>query len=361
MRQIGLTEIQDIALGAAVYGTGGGGDPHVGMLMAMQAIEQNGPVTLLDADEVPDNALIVPSAMMGAPTVLVEKIPSGGEAIKAFEMLGKRLDRPVYATMPIEAGGVNSMLPFALAATCGLPIIDADGMGRAFPELQMVTFTLGGISATPMVLCDEKGNSVLFDTVSNLWTERLGRACTVQMGGSTMIALYPMSGQQMKASSILGIVSQTERVGRVIREAKHSQTDPVNAVLEACGGYRLFCGKVTDVARKTIGGFVRGNSRFDGLEQWRGQTLELEFQNEHLLARCNDKVICTTPDLIAVLDMDTGRPITTEGLRYGARGIVIAIPAAPQWRTPEGLKIVGPEYFGYQEPFIPVEQRLQQG
>ena len=33
-------------------------------------------------------------------------------------------------------------------------------MGRAFPELQMVTFTIGGMSATPMALTDEKGNSV---------------------------------------------------------------------------------------------------------------------------------------------------------------------------------------------------------
>lgn len=175
-----------------------------------------------------------------------------------------------------------------------------------------------------------------------------------------MIALYPMSGQQMKNASITGIISQTERVGRVIREARHTQTNPIEAVLDACGGFRLFCGKVTDVARRTVGGFVRGSSRFDGMAQWRGQTLELEFQNEHLLARCNGKVICTTPDLIAVLDMETGRPITTEGLRYGARGVVIAIPAAPQWRTQEGLEIVGPAYFGYQEPFIPVEQRLQQ-
>lgn len=37
------------------------------------------------------------------------------------------------------------MLPFALAARRGLPVIDADGMGRAFPELQMVTFYLDGI------------------------------------------------------------------------------------------------------------------------------------------------------------------------------------------------------------------------
>ena len=56
---------------------------------------------------------------------------------------------------------MNSMLPIAAAARLGLPLVDADGMGRAFPELQMVTFTMGGVSATPMALVDEKGNSAI--------------------------------------------------------------------------------------------------------------------------------------------------------------------------------------------------------
>lgn len=140
MRLIGKQEIEDIAIGAALLGTGGGGDPYIGKLMALQAIEENGPVKLLDVDELPDDALVVPSAMMGAPTVMVEKIPSGEEAVGAFESLQKYLGKEVYATMPIEAGGVNSLLPFALAAQLDLPVVDADGMGRAFPELQMVTF-----------------------------------------------------------------------------------------------------------------------------------------------------------------------------------------------------------------------------
>ena len=71
----------------------------------------------------------------------------------------------------------------------GFSAIDGDGMGRAYPELQMVTFTMHGVSATPMVLCDDKGNSLVLDTVSNAWTERLARALTIEMGGSAMVGL----------------------------------------------------------------------------------------------------------------------------------------------------------------------------
>lgn len=156
MRKIGLTEVEDIALGAALLGAGGGGDPYIGKLMAIGAIKECGPVELIDPDDVPDDALIVPIAMMGAPTVLCEKGVGGNEYKVLYDMVSKFYGQPIYAFMPIEAGGVNSMLPIAAAARLGLPMVDCDGMGRAFPELQMVTFTIGGVKATPMALTDEK-------------------------------------------------------------------------------------------------------------------------------------------------------------------------------------------------------------
>ena len=47
---------------------------------------------------------------------------------------------------------------------------------RGASRPQTITFTLGGISATPMAMFDDKGNGATFDTVSNKWTERLARA-----------------------------------------------------------------------------------------------------------------------------------------------------------------------------------------
>jgi DUF917 family protein len=61
-----------IALGGAVLGSGGGGDPYVGRLMTQQSIEKSGGVKVIDIESLPDDALILPIAMMGAPTVMVE-------------------------------------------------------------------------------------------------------------------------------------------------------------------------------------------------------------------------------------------------------------------------------------------------
>ena len=142
MTLLDLEALDEIALGATVLGTGGGGDPTLGKLMAQQAVARHGPIQLLPLDEVPDEEWIIPTAMMGAPTVLVEKIPSGTEVLDAFRMLERRLHCRAVATLSIEAGGVNSMIPMVVAASLGLPIVDADGMGRAFPEIQMVTPTM---------------------------------------------------------------------------------------------------------------------------------------------------------------------------------------------------------------------------
>ncbi|WP_223587583.1 DUF917 domain-containing protein [Neobacillus bataviensis] len=361
MRKIGKQQIEDIAVGAALLGTGGGGDPYIGKLMALQAIEEYGEVTLLDPDEVPEDALVVPSSMMGAPTVMLEKAPSGEEAIEAFKNLEEYLGKKIYATFPIEAGGVNSMLPFATAARLGLPVIDADGMGRAFPELQMVTFYLDGISATPGVLADEKGNTLLLSTINNVWTERIARAATIQMGGSVMCAIYPMAAKELKQSGIHGILKLEEEIGKSIRLAKVNNVNPIEQVLITVGGFELFSGKVSDINRKTETGFARGEAKIEGLNEYKGETCTLSFQNEHLIAQTEQRLLCVTPDLIAVLDAETGLPITTEGIRYGARCVVIGIPCHPKWRTAKGIDTVGPKYFGYNVDYVPVEELVKKG
>lgn len=51
MRKIGISDIEDIALGAALLGAGGGGDPYIGKLLAIGAVKECGEVSLIDVDE----------------------------------------------------------------------------------------------------------------------------------------------------------------------------------------------------------------------------------------------------------------------------------------------------------------------
>ena len=362
MRKIGIPEIEDIALGAALLGAGGGGDPYVGKLIAIGAVQECGPVTILDPDEVPDDALVVPIAMMGAPTVLCEKAIGGEEYKTLYETVSAFYGKPIYAFMPIEAGGVNSMLPIAAAARLGLPLVDCDGMGRAFPELQMVTFTIGGGSATPMAMVDEKGNSCIFRTVTNKWTEEMARAVTMACGGSVSVSLYAMEGRFMKEYGVHGIVTRSETLGSAIRKVKEvSDKTPEEAFLEITEGYKLFQGKICDVLRDVRNGFNFGKVLLDGIGDDKGRSAYVEFQNENLTAVVDGKLLAITPDLICLVDIETFIPVPTDALKYGKRVMVVGLKCFPLWRTEAGLKLVGPRYFGVDTDYIPLEERCKGG
>ncbi|MFJ6417002.1 DUF917 domain-containing protein [Paeniglutamicibacter sp. NPDC091659] len=343
---ISLDMIAPLARGAAVLGTGGGGDPYIGSLLAEQALREHGPVTAISLEEVPDDALALTVSMMGAPTVMVEKLPSLEELVAPVRALEKHLGRKMTHVACAEVGGVNSTIPIAAAAVLGLPLIDADGMGRAFPELQMLLPTLYGITASPLAISDEKGNTAVLETANNLWTERIARVACVEMGCSVMVAGFAMDGRQARASMVPGSLGHCLSIGTGIEEARAAKTDPVAVVLDLIGGLEIFAGKVVDVERGTTKGFARGNARIEDADS----TLRLSFQNEHLIAQTGARVLATTPDLIMVLDHESGEPITTESLRYGQRVRVLSAPSDPRWHSPEALAMVGPGYFGYDMP-----------
>lgn len=358
MRLVEAEQLDDIALGAAVLGTGGGGDPYIGKLMAQHSIRKCGPVLMVSVNELDDDALIACSAMMGAPTVMVEKIPSGEEIVTAFKALQDYLGKPLYATMSAEAGGLNSSTPFTVAAELGIPLVDADLMGRAFPEIQMVTATLYGISATPMSIADEKGNTCIINTFNNRWTETFARTIAIDMGCSAFIGLFVMTGKELKDAAVAGTITTVESIGKTIRAAHAAHVDPIEAVRAATNGHLIWKGKIADINRRTETGFARGTAAIEGVDEYEGRTLRLDFQNEFLIAREGENAVVTTPDLITVLDAEAGNAITTESLRYGYRVAVLGLPCDPRWRTPAGIELAGPRYFGYDVDFLPVEERF---
>lgn len=353
-------DLEYIAIGASMLGSGGGGDPYIGKLMAKQAIKKHGPAKLVSADEIPDDELVLPSAMMGAPAVMIEKLPNGNEPEFAFRSLEAYLGKKAYAVLPIEAGGINSCIPIYTAATLGLPLVDADGMGRAFPELPMVTFSVGGVSATPMILCDEKGNKILLETINNSWSEILARTATVAMGLSSMISIYCMDGITLKKYAVRGTISLARKIGEKIVESNKSKTNPINAILELTKGYKLFEGKITDVRRDLTTGFIRGKVTISGMQSDKNSSLEIDFQNENLIAMADGRPVAMTPDLITVIDKEKGFPITTENLKYGQRVVVIGMPCDSFWRTEAGLKQVGPAYFKYDMDYVPIETLVEE-
>lgn len=354
---ITAADVEDIAVGAAVLGTGGGGDPHIGKLVAKQTIDRYGAVDLVTPEALADDDFVVPVAQMGAPTVSVEKPPGGGELLASVERVEEEVGRKACAIMPIECGGINSTFPIAVAAQRDLPLVDADGMGRAFPELQHETFNIYGVSGTPAAVSDAHGNVCLLETVDNEDLEWLARGITVRMGGTGYIADYPMTGDEVKDTAIPNTMSLVRNVGNAIRATTGNVVDAIKDVTaDSIYGEAqiLFDGKIVDVKRRTEQGFVFGHVELEGLDSDGGRSMSIEFQNENLAAEIDGEYVATVPDLITVIDRETADPVPTERLRYGARVRVLGIPTPSIMRTDVALDVWGPQTFGIDTEYEPL-------
>jgi DUF917 family protein len=360
-------DLPDLARGATLLGTGGGGDPYIGKML-VERVLGDGEITVLDPDELADDLFVIPTAQMGAPTVMIEKIPAGTEPTLALRTLEAHLGRTADATMPIECGGINSMIPLVVAAETGLPVVDADGMGRAFPELSMETFAVYGVHGSPLALAGERGEQVIIDTGDDdRQMEWLARGITIRLGGVGHIAEYAMSGAEVKRTAVPRTISMALALGRAIREAREQHRSPFEAIERTLSTTlysqvrELFSGKVSDVERRTTEGFAKGRATISSLDAQSTDSLEIAFQNENLIARRGGEVVAIVPDLICVVDIETGEPITTEGLRYGQRVKVLGISTPEMMRTPDALKAFGPSAFGLDETFVPVETLVARG
>ncbi len=347
--QIDANSLESIAIGAGILGTGGGGNPYLGKLQVRRQLDSNADIVVVSLAEVPDSAVVTTVGAMGAPVVSVERISRGDEALVAMRALEQHIGTPITHLIPGEIGGSNAMLPMVISAMTGLPLIDGDGMGRAFPELQMDTFMIYGVPAAPAAIADVHHSAVVWSSIRDAESlERQARALTIQMGGSAGLAFPVLGGAQVKELAIPETISFARAIGDAVRKARSDHENPVEAIQSICDARLLFSGKIVDVERRMAAGFSRGNLTLEVLAEQRSRRITIEFQNENLIVM-EDQVLASVPDLICIVDQDTAEPVTTELLRYGLRVSVLLMPAPDLLKTAAALKVVGPEAFGYDQ------------
>jgi len=295
-------------------------------LQLRNEVKARGPQPILDPQVLDDDATVVVVGYIGAPTASIEKLQEGTELLRCVRLMEKHLKTQVDAIGIAEIGGGNSMGPLITGLQMGLPTVDADGMGRAFPELPMTTFLFNDeIHAAPFAMADAGDNAVVVpQTVNDEWAERIARTLAVSMGATAGLAGFVMTGAQFKAYCI-----------------------PYTLTLA------LMRGKISDIDRRTTEGFAKGTITIEG-HGVDSEQLYIEFQNEFLIAYLNGKALVTVPDLICIVTEEEGAPIATELLRYGTRVAVLGVPGAPQLKTERALGVVGPEAFGYEDAFVPL-------
>jgi DUF917 family protein len=346
-----IDDVAALAAGAAIFGTGGGGAVFTAERGVNTAIAEHGPVPLLTVDDLGPEDLVIIMSGIGAPTVGIEMLPSRDQVQALLDETELVAGRKVTAIMAAEIGGSNGVAPVGWAARLGVGILDADGMGRAFPEATMIAMNVAGVPCDFAIMADVVGNISVLKTIDIAWLERHARAITVASGGLCLGAHYPLTAETAKGAVIEGTVSRAIRVGHALLSA----ADPVEGVATELGAAVLIRGKVVDVARRTEGGFVRGSVTIAGTGADRDRLQRIELQNENLVVIEDGEVIVSVPDLVTIVDAESGHAISTEMLRFGQRVAVLAWACDPLWRTDRGLELAGPPAFGYDIPYTPFD------
>jgi DUF917 family protein len=352
VREIEPDELEPLATGAWILGAGGGGSPYCGYLNIKNLYGEGVRVRLIDAMDLDDDDLVAVVSNMGAPLVGQERLSDPAFAARPVSMMEDHLGQKFRAVMSVEIGGGNAIQPLLVAAVTELPVVDADAMGRAFHEAQMTSFAICDLRPYPLTLADIRDNEVIIPRAASWkWMERLSRKACTEVGSIAATCKAPRTGHEVKSCGILYTVTQAIAIGRAVQAARKAHRDPIEAILEHQRGKLLFRGKVQDMARRTTEGFLRGRAEFVGHDEFRDRRFALDFQNEWLIGRLDDRPLVTVPDIVCVIDTNSGEAIGTEVLRYGQRVTIIALPAPAILSTSQGLRYVGPRAFGYDLDF----------
>lgn len=356
LRTFTYDDLEPLAIGAGILGTGGGGSPYLNKIFVAELLRDGLEIPVVAPADLPAAAVVASTGGVGAPIISVERLKEGHEFLTSLRALERYTCKTATHMISAEIGGGNSISPLIVAIQAGLPVVDGDGMGRAFPELQMDTFSIYGVKPTPNAISDIRGHVVVYDNIDDARDlERYVRTVTVQMGGGTGATGPLMSGEEIRRVAVPGTLSFAVILGRAVLEARKTHSNPVQAAAEVSGGQLLLTGKITDVDRRMVAGFARGKLELDGTGAYHGHHYLIDFQNENLIVTDEERqALCTVPDLICIVDAETAEPISTETLRYGLRVAVLGIPAPRLIKTPEALDVVGPAAFGYDVPFTPM-------
>jgi len=334
--------IRPLALGMELLGSGGGGSAtYQTLLLDFLLNKQMHPLHIIPPETVAVDAFILPVAYIGAPIVCLEQLQDGSEFKTLMATAKQVYGRSPDYLMSAEIGGSNGLTALIGSCITGIPVVDADLIGRAFPCLQMASAHLAGIPIGPAIICDAQGNSTAIFSKEALSVENIARNISIAFGSNGLMSLYPLSGKTILHGAIGESITRAHSLGNAIIDAQKN-AHPLKTLSQAIPAMQIVCqGIITDVEVHVADGFTRGTIHVTTQKQG---TLTIVYQNEYLQVLDQHKTSCAaTPDIITLLDSTNLKPILSDEIQFGMQVAIITLPAPDCWYTSQGMALVGPE------------------
>jgi DUF917 family protein len=368
-----LQDCEDFVRGCLFMGTGGGGSVEWGLGMLKDALEDGLTLEWVDMNEIADDALTVTPYGMGsiAPATqeTLDEIARVGledqfgdrSMEEAVRELGNYLGKPIGCLVAAELGAGNTPAPLVTGARLGIPVVDGDYAGRAIPDEMQGTPYLYGKHSWPFSSVDKWGNvTIVTYTVNPHMLERIGKMLAVAAYGSTTMAATPLPADEMKEILVPGTLTKCLALGRAMRAAREQGGDPIDAALEATGGWRLFEGIVSSKDWEDRGGYMFGTTHILGTGDYAGQKLDVWFKNENHVSWLNGNPWVCSPDLVTLAYRESGEGTTNTLIKEGDHVVAVGIKGLESFRTEFGLnEAAGPRYFGFDIDYVPIEVLME--
>ena len=366
-------DIEPLLEGLAIRGTGGGGNPDWGRLILENDLAHGRSWRIIPLQAVPDDWTVVCAAAIGSVKAIdvlgFEAVLSDWEnryfplqAITLYmqELLGRHID----AVVPFEVGGLNSPIVLTLAARMGIPVIDADALGRSAPETHLTSWHGLGVDITPMVIADSEGNIITVSkAVDPMYVDKVGRWMVTQGGHLGADVQHTMSGKVAKDTSVPGTFSESLVLGRAVIDARLHGVDPISRVASIQGACNVLHARINSLHEEEWMGFYFTDVELIGLGRDAGRSIRLVIKNEAMVCYLDGLPITIFPDPIYMLEPKTGRGLMSVELKPEQELMILSAPAHPRLRsaalTEAGRKAFNPARFGqHQLQYQPVEELL---
>ena len=359
MQELSRTDLEHIMIGCTFLGTGGGGSLEIGRQNLQATLEAGHTFRLMSVDEMGDDDYAASPYDVGSlepPSNSGGGESSGGEentqTVAAYKALMNYMDKHFTAVAIGEIGPESTAAALIVAAKLGLVSLDADGIGRAAPEILQYSVLVAGLSTLPAAGVSKSGDEIIITKLSDSsQEEKIFRAIAAQ-DSYVSVADAPMPGSVARKPGVLvtGSISLCLRIGSAFEKAKHDSEDPIKAVIDAAEGLWLFEGTVKESESRDEDGFTKGSVVIEGSGDHQGETCHITFQNENLVALIGNTVLATVPDLITVVDRESSMPVENPQYKKGQAVVIVGFPANKIWRTKKGLEAFGPEHFDLRTP-----------
>tara|TARA_Y100000817_G_C16800020_1_gene519200 strand:- start:34 stop:1230 length:1197 start_codon:yes stop_codon:yes gene_type:complete len=370
VKELSETQLIDMLKGSCIQSTRSC-NPGPSISLIKEAIQAGRKFKMISVDDFPDDGIVVAVQGIGGGgpwEYVIERTKSQGLDVLSqskrnnmvVDLLSEFVGKEVTAIIRSEAAEATATA-LLVAAERNIPILDAGITGRAVPEVQQSIPWISGIASIPTAIVTPWGDEIVIkNAIDEYRVEDLSRAIAVASGGDAVITMTPMNGQQIKYAALKNNLSEAIKYGKVTREAVESNNDPIDALLKASSGYKLFQGLVTKSDEKGDRGFNWIDVAISGTDDFTGKTYEVFVKNENIIGWLDGEIDAMSPDYIYNLDPKTGESIVSKAgigsYPIGKEVVLIGLPSADQWRSDMGIKLMGPKHFGFDFDFTPIEE-----